>query len=120
MSDNSENILIKNRRAFTARQSMDALIYYARYTITHPECKTKKYISEKKDSSKPDSLDTCRSASQLFPTWFMYCWYDKALDGGLLALDVHNFNPNNSFLEPYGSFTREICALDVHKRTRDP
>lgn len=42
MSDLQSNILLNNRRAFTARQSMDALINFARYLQPNPESKTKK------------------------------------------------------------------------------
>ena len=51
MSEQQSNILLNNRRAFTARQSMDALINFARYLHINPESKTKKSTKEANDSN---------------------------------------------------------------------
>ena len=51
---NNENILLKDRRAFTARQSMDALIGYARLVMFYLDSRTKKYIPGTEDSIMPD------------------------------------------------------------------
>ena len=41
MSEQRSNVLLNNRRGFTARQSMDALINFARYAACQTETKTK-------------------------------------------------------------------------------
>ena len=53
---NNENILLKDRRAFTARQSMDALIGYARLVMLDLGSRTKKYIRDTGDLIIPDCL----------------------------------------------------------------
>ena len=59
---NNENILLKDRRAFTARQSMDALIGYARLVMLDVDSRTKKYIRGTGDLIIPDCL-ACHASS---------------------------------------------------------
>ena len=50
----TENILLANRKALTARQSMEALISFARSLLSHLETKTKKYTTDLSASNTAD------------------------------------------------------------------
>jgi len=44
MKQSNSNVLLSNRSAFTSRNSIDALINYARYIYLYKDNKIKKYI----------------------------------------------------------------------------
>jgi len=50
----TENILLANRKALTSRQSMEALISFARLLSSQLEIKTKKYTTDPNDSNTAD------------------------------------------------------------------
>ena len=69
---NNENVLLKDRKAFTARQSIDSLISFARFTSHNKDSRMKRFTSGIKDSSTPEtsaSTQSSRSPSSTSPTY---------------------------------------------------
>ena len=70
---NNENVLLKDRKAFTARQSIDSLISFARFTSHNKDSRMKRFTSGIKDSSTPGTLastPSSRSPSSTSPTYY--------------------------------------------------
>lgn len=120
MADQRTNILLNNRRPFTARQSIDALVNFARYQSLDAATRTKKYISSIKNSPMarfwrrlPYSF--CQSAM-----WLMYAWRKVVIHNGLLAKDLLNKFPVDSNRGNRGERAGVFCARDVPEGTRNP
>ena len=70
---NNENLLLKDRKAFTARQSIDSLISFARFTSHNKGSRMKKFTSGIKDSNTPETSASTLSSpspSSTSPTYY--------------------------------------------------
>ena len=113
---NNENILLKNRSAFTARQSIESLIAYARSFSSHLGFKTTRFMFATNALGLPDLLCYSRSSSSLFPMPCTYFHSFSELDHRILEKHLSIKCANNSIRGEAQQNERIFCARDVPER----